>query len=57
MPKHETPNTFYCITWEVNRLPDKQINLARLRNITERKIFLLKNFMKNVVWQLVPGSF
>ena len=52
-PKHETQNSFYGITWEVNTV--WSLNLASLCNITKEK-FLSKN-MKNVAWTLVPGPF
>ena len=54
MPKHDTRNIFYGITWEVNTV--LSWNLASLCNITKEK-FSSKNYMKNVAWALVPGLF
>ena len=52
MPKHETQNIYYGITWEVNTV--SQLNLASVCNII---ILLSKKFMKNVTWKLVPDPF
>ena len=49
MPKHETWNTFYWITWEVNTI--WWWNLVSLCNITKEN-FLSKNSMK--IW---PGNY
>ena len=54
MPKHETRNIFYGITWEVNTVWSG--NLPSLCNIPKEK-FSSKNYMKNVAWALVPGSY
>ena len=45
MPLHQTRNTFYGLTWEVNRV--WSWNLASLCNITKEN-FLSKNLMQNV---------
>ena len=54
IPKHETRNIFYWITWEVNIF--WWCNLAGLCNITKEN-FLSKNSMKTVTWKLAPGPF
>ena len=54
MPKHETRNTFYWITWKVNTVC--QWNLASLCYITKEKN-LWKNSTKTASRKLVPGIF
>ena len=54
MPKHETRNTFYWTTWEVNTV--SQWHLASLCNIAKEK-FLSKNSLKNMALKLIPGPF
>ena len=53
IPNHETGNSFYGITWEVNTV--WSWNLASLCIITKEK--LLSKNMKNVAWTLVVGPF
>ena len=53
MPKLETWNTFYWITWEVKTV--WYWNLASLCNITKEN--LSKNDVKNMAWKLVSGPF
>ena len=53
MPKHETRNTFYWITWEVRQSGDE---ICPAYNITKEN-FLSKKSMKNMAWKLVPGPF
>ena len=48
MPKHETQNSFYWITWE--------IITVSLCSIKKEK-FLSKNSMKNTTCKFVPGPF
>ena len=54
MPKHETRNTFYWITWKVNTVC--RWNLASLCYITKEKS-LWKNSTKTASRKLVPGIF
>ena len=54
MPKHETQNTFYWITWEVKTA--SKWNLVSLCNIPKGN-FLSENSLKNLAWKLVPGLF
>ena len=44
MPRHETQNTYYWITWEVNTV--WWWNLASSCNITKKKIFIKKYYKK-----------
>ena len=54
MSKHKTRNTFYWITWEVNKVC--YWNLASLCLISKEKK-LSKDSTKTATWKLVPGSF
>ena len=51
LPNHETPNTYYWITWEVDTI--WEWNLAILQNET----FYQKGLLKNMAGKLVPGPF
>ena len=51
MPKHETRNTFYWITWEVTQSGNE---ICPVYVMLQNKIFLSKNYLKNVAWKLVP---
>ena len=53
MSKHETRNTFYRITWEVNSLVMK---FGQFMYYFERKYFT-KNLYKKVAQKLVSGPF
>ena len=53
MPKHETRNTFYWITWEVRQSGDEICPAYNIR----KENFLSKKSMKNMAWKLVPGPF
>ena len=54
MPKHETRNTFYWITWEV--ITVCKLNLASLYHIL-KGIISSKKFTNTAAWKLVPGLF
>ena len=54
MPKHETRNTFYWITWEVNTVYYQ--NLASLCQIP-KEIILSKNYKKTTASKLVSSPF
>ena len=54
MPKHETWNTFYWITWKVNSV--WWWNLTSFCYIRKEKP-LSKIFTKNVVWKLIQALF
>ena len=54
MAKHKTQNTFYWITYKVNKV--YWWNLASLCHITKER-FLSKNFTKSATWKVVPGPF
>ena len=55
MPKHETQNIFYRITWKINTVWCG--NKIRPGYVTLQNNFLLKNFLKKVAWKLLPHPF
>ena len=55
MPKHETQNKFYRITWEIT-ITVCSGNLASVCHIT-KEINLSKNSTKTATWKLVSGPF
>ena len=54
MPKHKTRNRFHWITWEVNRVCER--NLASACHIAKEKNSS-KNSTKTAAWKLVPDPF
>ena len=53
MPKHETRNAFYQITWKVNSLV---ITFGQFMSYCKKKCFSKKFHKKNIAWKLVPIS-